>query len=536
MGKIKSILFLNPPDPALLDQGNRIGYSYFEPPIGLLYVYSYMRARKHFSTGFVDLSLELKYRSHGTLTETLVSLLEQRRPDLVALSALYYTSIPIFHDIARIIKGYNKEIVTVFGGHYPTHLTEKCMADENVDFAVISEGEIGFSDLMDVLNGAKEKEEVEGIVYRQNGDIVKIERKHFWKGYSESPRLPWEHTDFEHYFKNSRHVLHRLKEKNSLKMAAITSTRGCPNNCSFCSSPNFWKRRWRKRKVSHVIDEIKFLKRKYGVNTVIFNDENMTANRAWFLELLKEIKKLNITWIAGSGLSIRSINGEEVIRSMYESGIGLFNLAIESSTDRNLKRIKKNLTVEETENVIGLIRTLGDAFITGFFITGFPWETLSDVKYTLEYAEKLDLDWKCFYCFQPFPGCELFDHCIQNGLMTAFNTDYGENYFAPDFKHIDYSAEELGRISYLANLKCNFVENRNLKLGTDASLVQAERDFKYVLEMVEGHVFALNGLARIMHLREDYEQESEYIRKAREHLGKDEFDWGYYLKRLGIDH
>jgi radical SAM superfamily enzyme YgiQ (UPF0313 family) len=477
----------------------------------------------------------MKYYSSKTLAEALISVLEQRRPDLVALSALYYSSIPVFHDIARIIKEYDREIVMVFGGHYPTHLTEKCMADENVDFAVISEGEIGFSDLIDVLNGSKEKEEVEGIVYRKNGAVIKKERKHFWKGYSESPRLPWEDTDFDLYFKDSRHVLHRLKEKSSLKMAAITSTRGCPNNCSFCSSPNFWKRRWRKRKVQHIIDEIKFLKKEYGINTIIFNDENMTANRAWLMELLKEIKNLDITWIAGGGLSISTINEKDVIKSMYESGIGLFNLAVESSTNRNLKRIKKKLTIEETESVIGLIRTLGNAFITGFFITGFPWETLSDVKYTLGYAEKLDLDWKCFYCFQPFPGSELFDYCVRKDLMTDFNTDYGENYFAPDFKHIDYSPEELGRISYLANLKCNFIENRNLKLRTEASLQQAERDFKYVLGMVEDHVIALIGLAQIMRFRGEYRQESAYIINAKEWLEKSEFDWDYYLKKLKID-
>ena len=60
---------------------------------------------------------------------------------------------------------------------------------------------------------------------------------------------------------------------------------------------------------------------------------------------------------------------------MYESGIGLFNLAIESGSNDTLKRVKKPLTIEETDNTIKLIRKYGDAVAIGFFIVGFPLKT-----------------------------------------------------------------------------------------------------------------------------------------------------------------
>ena len=63
--------------------------------------------------------------------------------------------------------------------------------------------------------------------------------------------------------------------------------------------------------------------------------------KSWLIEFLTELKKLNITWISGGSLSIRTINNDNVIQMMYESGIGLFNLAIESGSNDTLKRVKK---------------------------------------------------------------------------------------------------------------------------------------------------------------------------------------------------
>lgn len=534
MIKKHKILFLNPPDISLLNDSD-IGYSYFEPPLGLLYVYSYIKNRQDCECLLEDLNIKFKLNRTTNLKYILVETLQTFQPDIVAMSTMYYSGIPVFNEIIDTIKQFNNNILTVLGGHYPTHLPEKCMSNLNLDYAVISEGELGFSELIDYIKGERQLDDIQGILYRENEKLIKKERKTFWSGFSESKILPWRDLQFQHYFKDSRNVLFRVKNKDDIKIAAITASRGCPNQCSFCSSPNFWKRRWRKRNVNNVIDEIKFLINEYGVNTVIFNDENISVHKSWFLELLREIKKLNITWISGGGLSIRTINSKEVIEAMVESGIGLFNIAIESCDNNNLKRIKKTLTIEETENVIDLIRRTGDSFIIGFFIVGFPWDTLDDVNFNLDYAGKLDLDWKSFYCFQPFPGCELYNYCIDSGIMSDFNTNYGENYFAGNFKHKGFSNDELNKLVYSKNLKYNFLENRNLKLNTGLSLAQAERDFKYVDEIVPDHVFARLGLAEIMAKKGDLEEKNNLISSIKNIMIHNSADWDYYLKQFRIN-
>ena len=532
---IRNILFLNPPDPALIHGDASATYSYFEPPLGLLYVYAFMKRRKGVHVKFVDMNIEMRFLSDKGYTEIIASLVHEFEPDVVAITTLYYSGIDVFHKLISRIKAVNPDVITVFGGGYPTHLTEQCLSDDNLDYVVLSDGELGFSDLIDALNSDIGVRNVEGIAFKENGAIITNKRKTFWKGFPDSPRLPWEDTHFQNYFKEGRNVLYRIREPENLRIASITATRGCPNRCTYCTSPSFWDKRWWKRNVRNVIGEIEYLKDHYGVNTIVFNDENISVDKKWFIELLDALTTINITWISSGGLSIRTINDETVIRKMYESGIGLFNLAVESGSDETLKRIKKPLTVEETENVVRMIRRLGQGVIIGFFIVGFPFDNLSDVKQTLHFAEVLDLDWKCFYCFQPFPGCELFQDCRrQNLLLEDFNTDYGEVYFASKIKYPDYTYEELNRLNYLANLKCNFVNNRNLLLGTPSSLAQAERDFRYVIDMIPDHALAYWGLSETMRLRNRYTDHKKHIEKAHSIVDAKNADWKPYLQELSI--
>ena len=536
---IKKILFLNPPDPVLVGELKNQTYSYFEPPIGLLYVYSYLKDTKKYDTRFIDLNIEMKFIGKKNLQETLKYLVNDYKPDLIAISALYYTSRDIFHKIAEEIKKINPDIKITLGGHYPTHITNLALADKNIDYAILSEGELGLANLIDALNNSSDLEKVEGIAFMKDGKITKNERRIFWTGFKNSKRLPWEDVKMEYYFKEGKSFLYRIFKKGEIKLGAMTATRGCPNRCTFCSSPNFFKSLWRYREVDSIIEEIKFLRDNYGVNMIVFNDENMTVYKEWFLKLLDEMKKLNIKWMVGGGLSARTINDEEVIKKMYEAGIAAFNIAIESGNEETLKKVKKPLTLGEVENVVRLIRKHGNAFIVGFFIVGFPFETKKDFIETLEFGGKLDLDWRANYCFQPFPGTELYDYCIENKLTAEYGAsdckDY-EFHSAADIKYIDYTKEELNKLNYLYNIKYNFLNNRNLLLGTEESLNQAERDFNYVLEIAPKHFFAYFCLAEIMRKRKEEDKRKEYLKIAKNILENDKsFDWQFYITELKVD-
>jgi len=539
METIKKVLFLNPPDPTLVENENSHGYAYFEPPIGLLYVYSYLKNQNKYETHIVDLNIEMKFISKKKLEDTLEDLVNLYKPDLVAISALFFTSIDIFHRIAKKIKEINPDIKIVLGGYYPTHITNLALGDKNVDYAIISEGELGLSDLIEGLNSPAGIENVEGIAFKKDGKIIKNERNNFWKGFKDSKRLPWGDVHMEYYFKEGRIALSRIYKREELKLGAMTATRGCPNACTFCSSSRFFQCRWRYREVDSIVDEIKFLKDNYGVNFIIFNDVNISLSKEWFLKLLDELKKLNVKWLASGGLSIRTINDEEIIKKMYESNVAMFNVAIESGNAEIMKRIKKPLTLGEVENVVKLIRKYGDAYIIGSFIVGFPFETKKQVIDTLEFAGKLQLDWSALYCLHPLPGTEVYDYCIDNNLITEYDAQDSrdlEFHSAVEIKYPDYTKEELNKLNYLYNIKYNFLKNRNLLLGTEDRLAQAERDFNSVLDVAPNHFFVYFCLAEIEKKRGNSDKRSEYLKKAKEILENDKsFDWSYYVREIGVD-
>ncbi|MBU3934961.1 radical SAM protein, partial [Patescibacteria group bacterium] len=382
-------------------------------------------------------------------------------------------------------------------------------------------------------------ENVEGLAFRKDGKIIRNERKTSWLGFKDSKRLPWEDVHMEYYFKEGRIAFFRVYKSDEIKLGAMTATRGCPNQCTFCSSARFFKGRWRYREVDLVIEEAKFLIDNYGVNLVIFNDVNISLHRKWFLKLLGELKKLNIKWLASGGLSIRTINDEEIIKKMYESGVAMFNVAIESGNDEILKKMKKPLTISEVENVVRLIRKHGNGYIIGSFIVGFPFETKKQVMETFDFVGKLKLDWSALYCLHPLPGTEVYDYCIDNKLMVEYNVRDCRNlefHSAVEIKYPDYTKEELNKLNYLYNIKYNFLKNRNLMIGTKDRLAQAERDFNYVLGLAPDHFFAYFCLAEIAGKRGDADKRSEYLKKAKEILETDKsFDWSYYISGLGVD-
>lgn len=535
MTNIRKVLLINPPSANMLLDSGSLGYSYFEPPLGVMYVYSFLKKRGDLDVTLVDLNVEYSRvagrQSLDSLVEYYCKIYE---PDLVGIAALYYSDIKVFHKVAKLFKKYRSESIIIMGGHYPSLLTECCLEDETIDYAVLSEGETGLSDLINALNHGTPLEEVEGLGYREGAGIRINPRIHFWKEFKNTPALDFSAIPFEKYFKEGRMILDRIYAPEDIRPATLTASRGCPNKCRFCSSPTFWRRRWRARDVESVVNEMQGLIDKYGVNTFLFNDENICANTTWFRELLDKIAPLKINWMSYGGLQVSPLADQDLVARMYDSGICLFNLAIESGVDQTLERIHKPLTVDKVYRAVENINIQGEKYSTGFFITGFPFETREEVIQTLDFAMGLQIDWKCFYCFQPFPGTELYKECLDQGLIESFNPDYKESFYPPKMKHVDYTVEELGYINYMANLRCNFLDNINLNKGTTQGLEQARRDFAYVDSIAGGHVLALHGLARVEQLNGNTEEAQEYLAKAMTALQNAPEQWELYLKELGL--
>jgi len=175
---------------------------------------------------------------------------------------------------------------------------------------------------------------------------------------------------------------------NKYPVDTIVSSRGCPFNCSFCSSKYLWERKITYRSVENVESEIVMLKKLYGTKAIYFREDNFTVDRKRLLEMCDMLKKQNVDWICES--RVDTIN-EEAIKKMAKCGCTGIWFGIESTNNNTLKIINKGFTIETAKNTIRLCKKY-NIKTGGSFIVGFPHENLEDIKNTIRESKTLGLD------------------------------------------------------------------------------------------------------------------------------------------------
>ena len=207
------------------------------------------------------------------------------------------------------------------------------------------------------------------------------------------------------------------RPKNSIG-SAVLSNKGCRARCSFCSVRNFNGKGVRAKSVDTVLDEIKLLKEKYGVNHITWLDDDLLYDTNRTLELFNSIvkKKLDITWDASNGLiASAAVAHPELISAAEESGcIGAY-FGIESGNDKILREIYKPSGVKHYKKLGTLMNKHPKIFSRGFLMIGFPNETLSQVLDTIKISVEMGLDWYTVQLLTPLPSTEIYDQMVQAG-------------------------------------------------------------------------------------------------------------------------
>ena len=516
--KNKRVLLLNPfldqcVEPAEGNEKDGNGHLFAGTPLGLAYVYTYAREKlPEINFKIIDGQVMLIKNAEKGMEENWRLLLEKIAaydPQIIGISGCYYKSAKLFHETCNRIKECMPGTVIVGGGNYPTDGKESVLEDEDVDFIVMSEGEAPFANLVNSLYDGSDLTEVGGIGFAdENGKLVFTEERynsHFLPP-SDLTTLDRSALPME-YYGEGRNVIDRFGfDKNrSLEM---TISRGCPYKCTFCNAKDFWGQRIRYRDAQSALDEMEVLKKEYGANVILINDDNFLLNKKKVTEIAKGLieRKLDIKWVANGGSNVRALNDEAFLDLVVESGFCYFNLALESSSQETLDRIKKPTRIDEIWDLVEMIRKkYPHMWLNGFFIVGFPFESRQDIINTHQFSMDLELDWSTYSLFKPFPNTELYDECVEMGLIDKFdwksNADLdgpGNIEAAAIINGLDWDRNWLYDTNYEGNLRSNFLNNVNLRRGeTDRyAYEQALRDFEYIISITNNsHALAYRQAA-----------------------------------------
>ena len=341
-------------------------------------------------------------------------------PDLIGITFMS-TKMGAVQRIIDIAKNLLPEIPVVLGGAHPSVLFRSSLDSTQADAVVIGEGEETFSELIGELERPKPNlHKIRGIAFRSpEGKIVTTPPR---------PLIP----DLDTLPFPDRESLLNKETFRPDDLSLIMSSRGCPFNCTFCSS--LWERRVRNRSVSNLIREIRYLQERFQAQNVFFKDDTFTVDRKRILSFCEQLKKNNVK-INWDCLTRIELIEEDLLRAMQNAGMFNLKIGIETGSPRLLKATNKNITIDQIKRGAELLRRLNTRW-SAFFMIGFPDETEEEIQMTWRFIEEIKPTYVSMSILVPYPGCQDYYDLKKIGKIDE-NTDW--NLYDPFSLHTHFT-------------------------------------------------------------------------------------------------
>ena len=352
-------------------------------------------------------------------------------PDIIGISVLFSNFLDSAHTVARIAKEINPKIKVILGGNHisnsvidygyskdldsnlPDCITD--LEDENMDLAMIGEGELAFVDLTNALINNEDINDIAGLVKKIGPKKYIINKKHRTTDLAELPRPARHLVDMEGYFKIGAFQGGKPK---SPRVLSIMCSRGCPEKCTFCTTPQMWGSNIRWRPVEKIMEEINEDVKKYNIGEIQFLDDTLTLDKNHLFEMCDELEKLGVPWCTPNGTKVNYHLKEQahMYQRMYDSGCYQITLAVESGSQRVLDTlINKRLPLETVYPAIERAKKAG-MLVHTFYIVGYPGETIEDMERTVDFAMNSGADSYSFAVLQPLPGTPIYRQVVREKL------------------------------------------------------------------------------------------------------------------------
>ncbi len=399
---MKKVLLINPPWVIGENKNLWTQVASCWPSLGLAYIAAVLEKNGH-QVRYLDCTAE-RY----TVDDTIVVLKNLKEKfDFIGLTA----TTPLINNALKIANGAKKifpQTKIVLGGVHPSVMPDEVISHENVDFVVVDEGEETMKELIE----GRDPKEILGLVYKDNGQIIKNPFRPLINDLDSIPPPAYHLLPMKKYYP-------AVGGYKRLPAMILFATRGCPGRCTFCYRT--FRGIVRKRSAGNIIDEIKILQKNYGIKEVSFYDDTFTLFKDVIREFCERIikERIDITWSCFT--RVDQIN-EELLRAMKRAGCHLILFGVESADEQILANINKRISLAQVKEVVKLAREIGIETRASFMF-GNQGETEETIKKTIDFAIELDPDEAQFNIATAYPGTELFDWARQRGYIKSFNWD-----------------------------------------------------------------------------------------------------------------
>ncbi|MFH1894719.1 MAG: radical SAM protein [Patescibacteria group bacterium] len=336
--------------------------------------------------------------------------------DVVAFGCIV-TGYKYVKKLAELIKKY-KNVPIIAGNSVATSIPEILLKKTKVDIGVMGEGDITIIELLKAIENKTSLDEVKGIFFRKNENIFFTPERELILDLDELPFINYDLFNMGIYLDKCRFNVGEPYpiRFDSLRVLPVNTARGCIFNCTFCYHV-FKKKRYRIRSVENIVKEIKYLRKRYGVNYVQFSDELTLFSKNQvdrFAEcFLKE--NLGIFWSADCRAGLFGEEDLNLALKLRKSGCIELGYSLESADEEILKAMNKNITVQDFTVQTKILQRAGISTSTSLVI-GYPQETEETIKKTLNCCYENNIYPSTGYLL-PQPGTPIYEYALKTGKI-----------------------------------------------------------------------------------------------------------------------
>lgn len=354
-------------------------------------------------------SLFHRFRHYGRPFEAVAQAASDSGAFLVGISSLFTAYHREALRSAEVIKAAHPRCRVVVGGHHAALAAEEILQHPSVDFVLQGDGEDGMPALAHVLTRGGDPADVPGLWFRRPDGRL----------HRSDPAVV---ADLDAHGLPAKDLFdHRFYRRKEGPATVVAASRGCPLLCTYCCMGSETAVPYRRRSVASVIKEIEEDVLRRGVRFVDFEDENLSLDRKWFLDLLD-----TICLRFGGRLTLRAMNGlyppsidEQVVAAMKAAGFQALNLSLGTFCIDQMRRFRRPQLQIDFDRVLSLAKDQALP-AAGYLIAGAPYQRAEDsVADLLQLAERRVL--VGLSVFYPVPGTVDFERC-RNALVLPEST------------------------------------------------------------------------------------------------------------------
>jgi len=323
--------------------------------------------------------------------ESLAAAVEGlEKPYVIGFSCLT-AHVARAYEMSKMVKRLYPDSIVVTGGLHATALPEESLAHDTIDVVVRGEGEEALLQLYRAIREGKPWDDIGGLSYRQNGTIRQNPEAPLIPDLDDLPMFPYDmftHTRYD--------------------MGFITSSRGCPYKCTYCSQRMLTGTSYRYKSAKRIVNELEILIEDYSQKQIYFYDDNFSFKQRRVIDICNQIIDRGLNKRCTFAIQTRADNiPDAIIPYMRKANFVHVGFGMETGSERLAKVIVKGETVADHVDAVKRSQRAG-LEVSLYMIFGLPTETAKEREDTFRLVQSMNVQMAKYNNLIPYPGTPLY--------------------------------------------------------------------------------------------------------------------------------